>query len=75
MRIMDYTAADIYGASQASVADINLLPYNNAGTVATEDFEQVSCSFVGECPDGISRNTCSWRRYLYTICMGGTDSN
>ena len=38
--------------------DIDGAPFDIAGTVDYENYETVSCSFVGECPDGVVRNTC-----------------
>ena len=33
-----------------------------------QDYELVTCSFPGQCPDGTVKNSCSWQRYLYFQC-------
>ena len=41
-----------------------------------QDYELVTCSFPGQCPDGTVKNTCSWQRYMYFDCdyYGDTDT-
>jgi len=54
--LLDYTETISLGLLYPE--DIDPLPFDIAGTAADENYETVSCSFVGECPDGVIRNSC-----------------
>jgi len=41
-------------------------PYSTGMTYI--DYETVTCSFSGICPDNVQRSTCSWKRYMYFEC-------
>lgn len=45
------------------------MPYDPEGINGDINYELVTCNFAGVCPDGIRRNQCSWRRYLYFECI------
>lgn len=74
VRLTDYTETLTVAGYDLYPGDIDPYPFDIAGTNAFyENFETVSCSFVGECPDGIVRNSCSWQRYFGAFCLGGNN--
>lgn len=62
--LFDYTYTDDY------TSFLDMVPY---GAATEQGYETVTCSFPGSCPDGVTRNSCTWLRYLGVDCWTEAD--